>query len=45
MQVHGGAGYMREYPVERVMRDVRLYRIGAGADEIMLDVIGKHLGL
>ena len=38
VQIHGGAGYMREYPVERVLRDVRLYRIGAGADEIMLDV-------
>ncbi|WP_205698839.1 acyl-CoA dehydrogenase family protein [Conexibacter sp. SYSU D00693] len=45
VQIHGGAGYMREYPVERIMRDLRLYRIGAGADEIMLDVIGKSLGL
>jgi alkylation response protein AidB-like acyl-CoA dehydrogenase len=45
VQIHGGAGYMKEYPVERVMRDIRLYRIGAGADEIMLDVIGKSLGL
>jgi alkylation response protein AidB-like acyl-CoA dehydrogenase len=45
VQIHGGAGYMREYPIERVMRDLRLYRIGAGADEIMLDVIGKCYGL
>ncbi|UTI63854.1 acyl-CoA dehydrogenase family protein [Paraconexibacter antarcticus] len=45
VQIHGGAGYMKEYPVERVMRDLRLYRIGAGADEIMLDVIGKSYGL
>jgi citronellyl-CoA dehydrogenase len=45
VQILGGAGYMREYPIERVMRDLRLYRIGAGADEIMLDVIGKNLGL
>jgi alkylation response protein AidB-like acyl-CoA dehydrogenase len=45
VQIYGGAGYMREYPVERVMRDVRLYRIGAGADEILLDVIGKSYGL
>jgi alkylation response protein AidB-like acyl-CoA dehydrogenase len=36
---------MREYPVERVFRDLRLYRIGAGADEIMLDVIGRSYGL
>ncbi|MCK9248028.1 MAG: acyl-CoA dehydrogenase family protein [Solirubrobacteraceae bacterium] len=41
VQIHGGAGYMAEYDVSRVYRDVRLYRIGAGADEIMLDVIGK----
>jgi alkylation response protein AidB-like acyl-CoA dehydrogenase len=45
VQIHGGLGYMKEEPVERVMRDLRLYRIGAGADEIMLDVIGKSLGL
>ena len=45
VQIYGGAGYMREYPIERIMRDLRLYRIGAGADEIMLDVIGKSLGL
>jgi acyl-CoA dehydrogenase/citronellyl-CoA dehydrogenase len=45
VQIHGGAGYMKEYPVERVMRDLRLYRIGAGADEIMLDVIAKSYGL
>ena len=45
VQIHGGAGYMKEFPVERVLRDIRLYRIGAGADEILLDVIGKSFGL
>jgi len=45
LQIHGGVGYMREFPVERVLRDLRLYRIGAGADEILLDVIGKSYGL
>jgi alkylation response protein AidB-like acyl-CoA dehydrogenase len=45
LQVHGGAGYMREYGVERVWRDVRLNRIGAGTDEIMLEVIGRSYGL
>jgi alkylation response protein AidB-like acyl-CoA dehydrogenase len=44
VQIHGGAGYMDEYDVSRVLRDIRLYRIGAGADEIMLDVIGKSFG-
>jgi alkylation response protein AidB-like acyl-CoA dehydrogenase len=45
VQIHGGAGYMREYGIERVWRDMRLQRIGAGTDEIMLDVIGRSYGL
>lgn len=45
IQIHGGAGYMKEYGVERVWRDMRLNRIGAGTDEVMLDVIGKSYGL
>jgi alkylation response protein AidB-like acyl-CoA dehydrogenase len=45
IQIHGGAGYMKEYRIERVWRDMRLNRIGAGTDEIMLDVIGRSYGL
>ena len=45
IQIHGGAGYMKEYGVERAWRDARLNRIGAGTDEIMLDVIGRSYGL
>src|ERR671923_98386 len=45
LQIHGGAGYMKEYGIERVWRDLRLNRIGAGTDEIMLDVIGRSFGL
>src|ERR671915_539367 len=45
IQIHGGAGYMKEYGVERVWRDMRLNRIGAGTDEVMLEVIGKSYGL
>jgi alkylation response protein AidB-like acyl-CoA dehydrogenase len=44
-QIHGGAGYMQEYGIERSWRDLRLNRIGAGTDEIMLDVIGRSYGL
>ena len=45
LQIHGGAGYMKEYGIERMWRDVRLNRIGAGTDEIMLEVIGRSYGL
>jgi alkylation response protein AidB-like acyl-CoA dehydrogenase len=45
IQIHGGAGYMKEYGVERVWRDMRVNRIGAGTDEIMLEVIGRSYGL
>jgi alkylation response protein AidB-like acyl-CoA dehydrogenase len=45
IQIHGGYGYMREYEVERGYRDMRLNRIGAGTDEIMLEVIGRSYGL
>jgi citronellyl-CoA dehydrogenase len=45
IQIHGGAGYMKEYGVERVWRDMRLNRIGAGTDEIMLEVIGRSYGI
>jgi alkylation response protein AidB-like acyl-CoA dehydrogenase len=45
IQIHGGAGYMKEYSVERAWRDARLNRIGAGTDEIMLEVIGRSYGL
>ncbi|HEY5187675.1 MAG TPA: acyl-CoA dehydrogenase family protein [Solirubrobacteraceae bacterium] len=45
IQIHGGAGYMQEYGIERSWRDLRLNRIGAGTDEIMLDVIGRSYGL
>jgi acyl-CoA dehydrogenase len=45
LQVHGGAGYMAEFPVSRAYRDARLWRIGAGTDEIMNEVIAKRLGI
>jgi alkylation response protein AidB-like acyl-CoA dehydrogenase len=45
VQVHGGAGYMMEYPVQRAWRDARLGPIGGGTDEIMRQLIAKTLGL
>jgi acyl-CoA dehydrogenase len=45
LQIHGGAGYMREYEIERMARDARLGPIGGGTDEIMKEILGKTLGL
>ena len=45
LQLHGGAGYMREYDIERAARDARLGPIGGGTDEIMREILGKTLGL
>jgi alkylation response protein AidB-like acyl-CoA dehydrogenase len=45
IQIMGGYGYMKEYEIERAFRDQRLNRIGAGTDEIMLEVIGRSYGL
>ena len=45
VQIHGGYGYMREYVVERLYRDARLYPIGGGTREIMNEIIAKQLGM
>jgi acyl-CoA dehydrogenase len=45
LQIHGGAGYMREYEIERVVRDTRLGPIGGGTDEVMREILAKQLGL
>jgi acyl-CoA dehydrogenase len=45
IQIHGGAGYMKEYDVERAARDARLGPIGGGTDEIMKEILAKQLGL
>jgi acyl-CoA dehydrogenase len=45
LQIHGGAGYMEEYEIERMARDARLGPIGGGTDEIMREILGKVLGL
>jgi acyl-CoA dehydrogenase len=45
LQIHGGAGYMHEYWVERAARDARLGPIGGGSDEIMREILGRALAL
>jgi alkylation response protein AidB-like acyl-CoA dehydrogenase len=43
LQVHGGYGYMREYPISRVWIDARVKRITAGTDEIQRELIARHV--
>jgi acyl-CoA dehydrogenase len=45
LQIHGGAGYMKEYELERAARDTRLGPIGGGTDEIMKEILSRQLGL
>jgi len=42
-QFHGGMGYMRESPIERMVRDARIQSIGGGATEVMLEEVAKRL--
>lgn len=43
LQLHGGAGYMNEYPIARIWRDARVSRIFGGTSEIMKEVVGRGL--
>ena len=43
IQIHGGYGYTRDYPVERMMRDAKICEIGEGTSEIQRLVIARHL--
>jgi len=43
VQFHGGMGYMRETPVERMSRDARVQAIGGGASEVMLEEVAKRM--
>jgi alkylation response protein AidB-like acyl-CoA dehydrogenase len=45
LQLHGGYGYMLEYPIARAYADARVTRIYGGTTEIMKEIIGKSLGL
>lgn len=43
IQLHGGYGYSREFPLERYLRDNKLMEIGAGTNEVMILIIAKNL--
>ena len=43
LQIHGGYGYMKDYPVERYYRDVRVFTIYEGTSEIQRRVISRHI--
>jgi alkylation response protein AidB-like acyl-CoA dehydrogenase len=45
LQLHGGYGYMREYPIARLYADARVTRIYGGTSEVMKSVISKSMGL
>jgi alkylation response protein AidB-like acyl-CoA dehydrogenase len=43
VQVMGGAGYMRDFPVERMMRDAKIFQIFEGTNQIQRMIVGKHI--
>jgi alkylation response protein AidB-like acyl-CoA dehydrogenase len=45
VQLHGGYGYMTEYPIARAYADARITRIYGGTTEIMKEIIGRSLGV
>jgi alkylation response protein AidB-like acyl-CoA dehydrogenase len=45
LQLHGGYGYMLEYPIARAYADARVTRIYGGSNEIMKEIVGRSMGL
>jgi alkylation response protein AidB-like acyl-CoA dehydrogenase len=43
IQIHGGSGYMAELPVEKLMRDAKMFEIGGGTNEIQLQTIARSI--
>ncbi len=43
LQLHGGYGYIREYPIERILRDLRVHQILEGTNEVMRLIVSRHL--
>ena len=44
LQVHGGYGFIEEYPIARLYRDQKILEIGEGTNEVQRRVIARHLG-
>ena len=44
IQIHGGAGFLNDYPVEKIYRDVRVYQIYEGTSEVQKILISRMLG-
>lgn len=45
LQIHGGNGYMMEFPIQRIWRDARIQTIGGGTTQIMNEILSKQLGI
>ncbi|MCA6307469.1 MAG: acyl-CoA dehydrogenase, partial [Phenylobacterium sp.] len=43
LQLHGGYGYLRDYPLERIVRDLRVHQILEGTNEIMRVIISREI--
>ena len=43
LQIHGAAGYSRELPLERMVRDARMFTIGGGTAQVQRNLIGKEI--
>jgi acyl-CoA dehydrogenase len=43
LQIHGGAGYMEDYPIARFYRDVRLFRLYEGTSQVQQTIIARNL--
>ena len=43
VEIHGGYGYMRDFPIERILRDAKMYQIGEGTSQIQRLVIAREI--
>jgi alkylation response protein AidB-like acyl-CoA dehydrogenase len=43
LQLHGGYGYLQDYPIERILRDLRVHQILEGTNEVMRVIIAKDM--